>query len=74
MKRVVFLAVVASTVVALGLAGCGRREQPSPEPEAAKPAGDTTAVAKPDTAPEAPPGFKSIHQLELEEHKKQEGK
>lgn len=75
-SRFSLLALVA---VFLGLAGCQRKQteqQTSTTPPAeTATAAETTKVAKPDTtAPEPPPGYKSIHQIQLEEHKKQEEK
>jgi len=75
-SRFLLLALVA---VFLGLAGCQKKQteqQTSTTPAAEKAtAAETAKVAKPDTtAPEPPPGYKSIHQIQLEEHKKQEEK
>ncbi len=75
-----FLAV--ALLALLVAVGC-QKKAASEKPEAKQPAtetqiatqAETTQVAQPDTtAPEPPPGYKSIHQLQLEEHKKQEEK
>ncbi|NOZ56361.1 MAG: hypothetical protein GXO73_06145 [Calditrichaeota bacterium] len=77
--NVLFGLVLVSLLVATG---CQKKEaaqetgakQPAAQTEVATQA-ETTRVAQPDTsAPEPPPGYKSIHQIQLEEHKQQEQK
>lgn len=53
--------------------GCGRKKDL--EKKRIQPADTTAAIsAKKNTVPQKPKGYKSIHQLELEQHKKSAGK